>query len=144
MQELSGKSFADNLCMMKLCLLRWWPVSMRMARHWTVIEVSLIAGADATGQCYKALGFSPGFAPDAGVSPYLKLLPMLAGVGSPGTIQEVSCASPYNKSCVEHAADAGPVLKPMPVGTAFLLCQTESHAAPTVDSLPCMIGTMAQ
>ncbi|CAL5228424.1 g11558 [Coccomyxa viridis] len=45
--------------------------------------------ADATGQCYKALGFSPGFAPQAGVSPYLKLLPMLAGIGSPGTIQEV-------------------------------------------------------
>ena len=46
--------------------------------------------ADETGQCYKALGFSPGFAPAAGVSPYLKLLPMLAGIGSPGTIQEVS------------------------------------------------------
>ncbi|CAK0785934.1 hypothetical protein CVIRNUC_009147 [Coccomyxa viridis] len=45
--------------------------------------------ADASGQCYKALGFSPGFAPDADVSPYLKLLPMLAGIGSPGTIQEV-------------------------------------------------------
>lgn len=38
---------------------------------------------------YRALGFSPGFAPDANVSPYLKLLPMLMGIGSPGTIQEV-------------------------------------------------------
>ena len=32
---------------------------------------------------------SPGFAPDAKVSTYLKLLPMLAGIGSPGTLQEV-------------------------------------------------------
>ena len=32
---------------------------------------------------------SPGFAPDANVSAYLKLLPMLAGIGSPGTLQEV-------------------------------------------------------
>lgn len=38
---------------------------------------------------YKALGFAPGFLPDAAVSPYLKLLGMLAGAGSPGTIQEV-------------------------------------------------------
>ena len=55
-----------------------------------------VAGADETGQCYKALGFSPGFAPDADVSPYLKLLPMLAGIGSPGTIQEVCLASPHD------------------------------------------------
>lgn len=45
--------------------------------------------ADPEGVCYKALGFSPGFAADAPVSAYLKLLPMLAGIGSPGTIQEV-------------------------------------------------------
>ncbi|EIE18540.1 hypothetical protein COCSUDRAFT_60209 [Coccomyxa subellipsoidea C-169] len=45
--------------------------------------------ADSTGAVYRALGFSPGFAPDADVSPYLKLLPMLMGIGSPGTIQEV-------------------------------------------------------
>lgn len=38
---------------------------------------------------YKALGFAQGFLPDAAVSPYLKLLGMLAGAGSPGTIQEV-------------------------------------------------------
>lgn len=30
-----------------------------------------------------------GFAPEAQVSSYLKLLPMLAGIGSPGTLQEV-------------------------------------------------------
>lgn len=45
--------------------------------------------ADNTGAMYRALGFSPGFAPEAQVSPYLKLLPMLMGIGSPGTIQEV-------------------------------------------------------
>mmetsp|Transcript_27734 Transcript_27734/g.46624 ORF Transcript_27734/g.46624 Transcript_27734/m.46624 type:complete len:144 (+) Transcript_27734:1-432(+) len=33
--------------------------------------------------------FSQGFIPEAPVSPYFKLLPMLAGIGSPGTIQEV-------------------------------------------------------
>lgn len=38
---------------------------------------------------YLDLGFNPGFAPQLQVSPYVKLLPMLAGVGSPGTIQEV-------------------------------------------------------
>jgi hypothetical protein len=45
--------------------------------------------ADPTGACYKALGFSPGFAPESGTSPYVKLLAMLTGVGSPGTVQEV-------------------------------------------------------
>ncbi|KAG2423523.1 hypothetical protein HXX76_015271 [Chlamydomonas incerta] len=42
-----------------------------------------------TADLYTALGFNPGFAPQLQVSPYVKLLPMLAGVGSPGTIQEV-------------------------------------------------------
>jgi hypothetical protein len=37
----------------------------------------------------RALGFNPGFAPDMNISPYAKLLPMLAGIGSPGTVQEV-------------------------------------------------------
>jgi hypothetical protein len=46
--------------------------------------------ADPTGDCYKALGFSPGFLPETDVNPYLKLLPMLMGIGSPGTVQEVS------------------------------------------------------
>ncbi|KIZ01932.1 hypothetical protein MNEG_6027 [Monoraphidium neglectum] len=46
--------------------------------------------ADPTGACCKALGFSPGFADSVeGVDPYLKLLPMLMGIGSPGTVQEV-------------------------------------------------------
>lgn len=40
----------------------------------------------------RALGFNPGFMPDVEVSPYVKLLPMLAGIGSPGTVQEVGCA----------------------------------------------------
>ena len=47
------------------------------------------AAVDPEGICYKALGFSPGFAADAPVSAYFKLLPMLAGIGSPSTIQEV-------------------------------------------------------
>ncbi len=40
---------------------------------------------------YKdGLGFAPGFLPEASnVSPYVKLLGMLAGIGSPGTIAEV-------------------------------------------------------
>ncbi|EFJ49943.1 hypothetical protein VOLCADRAFT_89241 [Volvox carteri f. nagariensis] len=41
------------------------------------------------GELYRQLGFSAGFAPDLNVNPYLKLVPMLAGVGSPGTVQEV-------------------------------------------------------
>ncbi len=45
--------------------------------------------ADPDGQCCRALGYSAGFAPGARVSAYLKLLPMLAGIGSPGTLQEV-------------------------------------------------------
>ena len=57
-----------------------------------VLYVSLSAvrtHADSTGACYKALGFSPGFGSDLAISPYLKLLPMLMGIGSPGTMQEV-------------------------------------------------------
>jgi hypothetical protein len=45
--------------------------------------------ADEDARLYKELGFEQGFMPDADVSPYVKLLPMLAGIGSPGTIQEV-------------------------------------------------------
>jgi len=45
--------------------------------------------ADPEGAAYKALGFNPGFMPDAQISPYAKLIPMLAGIGSPGTVQEV-------------------------------------------------------
>lgn len=56
-------------------------------------DVLLWRFADETGECYRALGFSRGFAPDADVSAYLKLLPMLMGIGSPGTLQEVSLLS---------------------------------------------------
>ncbi|UPR00839.1 hypothetical protein HOP50_06g41550 [Chloropicon primus] len=45
--------------------------------------------ADSNGLLYKELGFAEGFLPDANVSPYVKLLGMLTGFGSPGTIQEV-------------------------------------------------------
>lgn len=40
--------------------------------------------ADPSGACYKALGFSEGFGAGLDVNPYVKLLPMLAGIGSPG------------------------------------------------------------
>lgn len=39
------------------------------------------------GDLYTALGFSRGALPDAPLSPYAKLLLMLAGIESPGTIQ---------------------------------------------------------
>lgn len=45
---------------------------------------------DPSGDLYKALGFYSGFLGDVGfINPYLKFLPMLAGIGSPGTIPEV-------------------------------------------------------
>ncbi len=62
---------------------------------------SVCTAADPEGVCYKALGFSPGFAPDAPVSAYLKLLPMLAGIGSPGTIQEVPLHTCGVATCLE-------------------------------------------
>lgn len=45
--------------------------------------------ADPDGSAYRALGFSPGFGEGLEISPYAKLLPMLMGIGSPGTMQEV-------------------------------------------------------
>ena len=46
--------------------------------------------ADPSPALYRALGFNQGFLPDnTSINTYLKLLPMLAGIGSPGTIQEV-------------------------------------------------------
>ncbi|KAK9812732.1 hypothetical protein WJX72_002816 [[Myrmecia] bisecta] len=45
--------------------------------------------ADPEGLCYSALGFSKGFGADLDINPYMKLLPMLMGIGSPGTVQEV-------------------------------------------------------
>jgi hypothetical protein len=44
---------------------------------------------DREALCYKNLDFSRGAFPDIKVSPYLKLLPMLAGIESKGTIPEV-------------------------------------------------------
>lgn len=47
--------------------------------------------ADPDGSCYRALGFSPGFEVQGVELPAaVKLTGMLAGVGSPGTIEEVS------------------------------------------------------
>lgn len=46
--------------------------------------------ADPDGTCCQALGYERGFAPDADVSPYIKLFPMLLGVDSEGTIPEVT------------------------------------------------------
>jgi AhpC/TSA antioxidant enzyme len=43
--------------------------------------------ADPVAACHKALGYNAGFLPDSDVNGYLKLLPMLAGIGSPGTVQ---------------------------------------------------------
>ena len=48
--------------------------------------------ADPSGELYSALGFSAGALPEAPVSPYAKLLLMLAGIESPGTIQ-VGCTA---------------------------------------------------
>ena len=45
--------------------------------------------ADPTGACHRALGFSPGAFPDSQLPPQAKLLAMIAGVGSPGTIEAV-------------------------------------------------------
>jgi len=44
---------------------------------------------DESAAAYGQFGFSRGFAADLPVNPYLKLLPMLAGIGSPGTLQAV-------------------------------------------------------
>lgn len=45
--------------------------------------------ADPASACHKALGYSPGFLGQSSVNGYVKVLPMLAGIGSPGTMQEV-------------------------------------------------------
>ncbi|KAG2483176.1 hypothetical protein HYH03_017968 [Edaphochlamys debaryana] len=62
--------------------------AQEFARVLNVPMDRLYASPDG-GALYRALGFSGGFGEDLPVSPYLKLLPMLAGVGSPGTLQEV-------------------------------------------------------
>lgn len=65
--------------------------------------VTSLSHADPEGACHRALNFSRGFAPEARVSSYLKLLPMLAGIGSPGTLQEVWIPG---YSAPEHLADS--------------------------------------
>lgn len=40
--------------------------------------------ADPSGACYQALGFTPGFGEGSDLNPYMKLVPMLMGIGSPG------------------------------------------------------------
>ncbi|KAJ1634647.1 AhpC/TSA antioxidant enzyme-domain-containing protein [Pavlovales sp. CCMP2436] len=45
--------------------------------------------ADPVGSCHKALGFSPGALPDLQLPAGAKLLAMLAGVDSPGTVEAV-------------------------------------------------------
>ena len=44
---------------------------------------------DPEAKSYEALKFEKGFLPNAKIDPYLKLLPMLVGVQSEGTIPEV-------------------------------------------------------
>lgn len=44
---------------------------------------------DFEAESYNKLNFEKGFMPDAPISPYLKLLPMLMGIQSEGTIGEV-------------------------------------------------------
>ena len=63
----------------------------------TWLRHAVLSGADPTGACYKALGFSPGF--EAPLNPYVRLLVMLAGIQSPGTIQEVGCGLAANIQC---------------------------------------------
>ena len=58
--------------------------------------------ADPAGAAYEKLGYSPGFAPDVDISPYAKLLPMLAGIGSPGTMQEARVAAVRHRAALLH------------------------------------------
>eukprot|EP00894_Picocystis_sp_ML_P001604 jgi/Pico_ML_1/52121/g2881.t1 len=55
---------------------------------------------DPNGENYRLLGFKRGFAPEANVSGYLKLLAMLAGLGSPVRLQNmVSVLSRWKELC---------------------------------------------
>ena len=75
--------------------------------------------ADPTSVCYKALGFSPGFAPGSDINPYVKLLTMLAGIGSPGTVQEVG----FYQSLLLKTLGGG--------GMPLWLAHTQSHCLHT-------------
>jgi hypothetical protein len=59
--------------------------------------------ADPTGAAYKAIGF---YAPQGDVNPYVKLLAMLTGIGSPGTVQEVSRVSSSRSGKARHVWSA--------------------------------------
>jgi hypothetical protein len=43
--------------------------------------------ADPKSACHVTMGFSPGFMGSSDLNGYLKIVPMLAGIGSPGTMQ---------------------------------------------------------
>ena len=66
--------------------------------------------ADEEASAYGQFGFSRGFLPDLPVNPYLKLLPMLAGIGSPGTLQAVLRGYVGDKNA--DASWTGDYLKP--------------------------------
>lgn len=73
------------------CLVAYCPTANSRCQRYlsriTVFRVpcDTIDTQDATGDAYTALGFSNGFQPrmpgDKKVNPYLRLLPMLAGIG---------------------------------------------------------------
>ena len=54
---------------------------------------------DPEARLYKLLDFNKGFGPGMDINPYLKLVPMMAGIGSPGTLGDVSvhtCTRPVS------------------------------------------------
>ncbi|KAL3160884.1 hypothetical protein ABBQ38_009277 [Trebouxia sp. C0009 RCD-2024] len=58
------------------------------------------------GVCYKALGLSPGFAPDAQVSAYLQLLLMLGSIGSQAPYKRCShCLLPLKSQSHPYRRD---------------------------------------
>lgn len=73
---------------------------------------SICAAQDATGNAYSALGFSNGFEPrlpgDKKLNPYLRLLPMLAGIGyvSPPP-NDMDCLEPGSGSSVPREDRCG-------------------------------------
>lgn len=71
--------------------------------------------ADPTGALYSDLGFNRGFLPESNISAYAKLLAMLAGVGSPGTIQEVGTGGRQARGRARRRRpEAGGLLAGMP------------------------------
>lgn len=71
-------------------------VAVGIGSHQSAVKFAEMTGfpkenlyADPSGECYTALGYEKGLAPDVPASPYVKLLLMCAGIGSPGTLKEV-------------------------------------------------------